>query len=436
MLAAVSLGLLAIVLWQASREIAHLASADQSLDRQPVAKAVLDWAPRLFATAPFVGVALGTWYSFLPNKRTLGDADERPGRAPADLRGRRRAAGGARHPGHAACAAALAVFVVITLFERIFLRIGPARQLTETKARKLSLINNWFLFPLVGVASMVAFALYPDILPQYFGVIPIFALWITIITVLACAGTRFHDVSGIPVITIAVLAVFLFQFAGWSDNHKFRHSETATVKRPALDEAFADWIASRKDAAAYAGKTYPVYIIAAQGGGIYAAYRTAKILTRLQDLCPNFAQHVFAISSVSGGSLGAGIFSALVQRKPGNVGAAGVRAGLRGRPRRARKRGPEAAVGRLPVPAGVVGPVPRLRAALHPGPDLLLGPRRDAGEELRDRMEDPRRRRQPVHEILLRAVRTRLDQVPQGGRRGPRALPQHHATWRPARRWC
>jgi hypothetical protein len=39
-LAAVSLGLLAIVLWQASREIAHLASADQSLDRQPVAKAV------------------------------------------------------------------------------------------------------------------------------------------------------------------------------------------------------------------------------------------------------------------------------------------------------------------------------------------------------------------------------------------------------------
>ena len=71
-LAAVSLGLLAIVLWQASREIAHLASADQSLDRQPVAKAVLDWAPRLFATAPFVGVALGTWYSFLPSKRTLG----------------------------------------------------------------------------------------------------------------------------------------------------------------------------------------------------------------------------------------------------------------------------------------------------------------------------------------------------------------------------
>ena len=316
-LAAVSLGLLAIVLWQASREIAHLASADQSLDRQPVAKAVLDWAPRLFATAPFVGVALGTWYSFLPSKRTDDDG------VPAVLLPIFKDAGALQAAlatqAMLACAAALAVFVVITLFERIFLRIGPARQLTETKARKLSLINNWFLFPLVGVVSMVAFALYPDILPQYFGVIPIFALWVTIVTVLACAGTRFHDVSGIPVITIAVLAVFLLQFAGWSDNHKFRHSDTATVKRPALDEAFADWIASRKDAAAYQGKTYPIYIVAAQGGGIYAAYRTAKILARLQDLCPNFAQHVFAISSVSCGSLGAGIFSALVQRKPGNV---------------------------------------------------------------------------------------------------------------------
>jgi hypothetical protein len=318
-LAAVSLGLLALVLWQASRELAHLASEDQSLDRQPVAKAVLDWAPRLLATAPFIGVALGTWYSFLPNKRTLGDAGNIPPVLQAIIEDARALQAALSSQAVWACAAALAVFALITLFERFILRIGPARQLTETRARRLSLINNWFLFPLVGVASMVAFALYPDVLPQYFGIIPIFALWVTITTVLACAGTRFHDVSGIPIITIAVLAVFLFQFAGWSDNHKFRHSETATVKRPALEEAFADWIASRKDAAAYAGRTYPVYIVAAQGGGIYAAYRTAKVLTRLQDLCPSFAQHLFAVSSVSGGSLGAGIFSALVQRKPGNI---------------------------------------------------------------------------------------------------------------------
>src|SRR5205823_5599057 len=42
---------------------------------------------------------------------------------------------------------------------------------------------------------------------------------------------------------------------------------------------------------------------------IYAAYHAAMVLGRIQDLCPNFAQHVFAISSVSGGSLGAATFA-------------------------------------------------------------------------------------------------------------------------------
>ena len=51
--------------------------------------------------------------------------------------------------------------------------------------------------------------------------------------------------------------------------------------------------------------------MAAEGGGLYAAYQTAKFLARMQDLCPNFAQHVFAVSSVSGGSLGAAVFAGL-----------------------------------------------------------------------------------------------------------------------------
>ena len=34
-----------------------------------------------------------------------------------------------------------------------------------------------------------------------------------------------------------------------------------------------------------AARPYPVYVVAAEGGGLYAAYQTAKFLARMQDLC-------------------------------------------------------------------------------------------------------------------------------------------------------
>lgn len=56
---------------------------------------------------------------------------------------------------------------------------------------------------------------------------------------------------------------------------------------------------------------YPVFIIAAEGGGIYAASAASMFLAQLQQASPHFAQHVFAISGVSGGAIGATIFQAL-----------------------------------------------------------------------------------------------------------------------------
>ncbi len=66
-------------------------------------------------------------------------------------------------------------------------------------------------------------------------------------------------------------------------------------------------------AATRTGK-YPVFIIAAEGGGIYAASAISTLLAKLQDAEPEFSKHVFAISGVSGGSLGAAIFRALDER--------------------------------------------------------------------------------------------------------------------------
>jgi hypothetical protein len=50
-------------------------------------------------------------------------------------------------------------------------------------------------------------------------------------------------------------------------------------------------------------------VVATAGGGIRAAYWTAMALSKLNEI-PDFRRHLFAISSVSGGSLGAALFRA------------------------------------------------------------------------------------------------------------------------------
>lgn len=101
--------------------------------------------------------------------------------------------------------------------------------------------------------------------------------------------------------------------------------------RGSIKGTFERWLESRADLLDYAAPTdvpiaarkrYPVYLIAAPGGGHYAAMQTAQVLSALQDACPNFAQHIFAISSVSGGSLGAAVFTALAAKYAKNERAA------------------------------------------------------------------------------------------------------------------
>lgn len=55
----------------------------------------------------------------------------------------------------------------------------------------------------------------------------------------------------------------------------------------------------------------PVIFVAASGGGIRAAYWTAYSLSRLADESALFRQRLFAISGVSGGSVGAAAYSAI-----------------------------------------------------------------------------------------------------------------------------
>jgi predicted acylesterase/phospholipase RssA len=100
-------------------------------------------------------------------------------------------------------------------------------------------------------------------------------------------------------------------FGFWNHNHPIRLADEAGGKamaalaRPAPAERFAAMAQS-------AGGAEPVVFVTAAGGGIRAAYWTASVLAALEDeLGETFSKRLFAISGVSGGSVGAAAYVTL-----------------------------------------------------------------------------------------------------------------------------
>jgi len=88
-----------------------------------------------------------------------------------------------------------------------------------------------------------------------------------------------------------------------------KEGETGTCIS-SLSEEIKAWVAA---SGAQPGKSNYVVFVAAAGGGLRAAYWTASVLARLTDCVPLFRKRLFAISGVSGGSLGAGLYAALLR---------------------------------------------------------------------------------------------------------------------------
>src|SRR5262249_55951096 len=86
-----------------------------------------------------------------------------------------------------------------------------------------------------------------------------------------------------------------------------------SLSHTTLQQQFKTWVAHRSSDIGKHTKDdpYPVFIVAVEGGGIYAAVAAALFLSKVQSDQPDFVEHLFAISAVSGGAIGASIFQAL-----------------------------------------------------------------------------------------------------------------------------
>lgn len=187
-------------------------------------------------------------------------------------------------------------------------KIGPSPRVADhtslapvTKGiLRATLIAALLFIIWTAVSPLTAGILFPSPVLLMFSA----ALWVGVGSWIAYK----EDLYRIPlVLTLLILALI---FSYFNDNHTIRTLDAPVPARPNIATHFDQWYAKLQ---AESGNPNPaVYIVATEGGGIRAAYWTAAVLTAIQEQSPEFSKHLFAISSVSGGSLGSATFTSLV----------------------------------------------------------------------------------------------------------------------------
>jgi hypothetical protein len=328
-LASISVILAALVVWYVARNVTRLewyAKPDRATTRDgpPSAneeiwtKLFLDWLPRLCGATILLAFACGLWLAHGELEALNVGTSESAQRA-LKIAGLGLQVGSALH-------AVLAVLLILLTYRRT--RPGTGSNGRNDESR----INDWLFARPIRLtsyavwASMVLLLLaFPVSAPQLVGTVPVTMLFVIIGVFVASMLLRVADRDRLGIPLFSLLAIWLLVISGfdWNDHHTVRTqpippSATAprsaqTVPVPTSREAFAQWLHRRGDLDHYrkTGAPYPVFIVSASGGGLYAAHFAAATLARLQDECPAFAQHTFAVSGVSGGSLGAAVFAAL-----------------------------------------------------------------------------------------------------------------------------
>jgi hypothetical protein len=190
-----------------------------------------------------------------------------------------------------------------------FLFYPALREMIRRSSAKPSRL--WLLLIVASVLCVFTQLWSPVGVPRAIGVFGSIAVFFAVLFTWAAELSVWAIRLRLPIISALLCLALVGSYFNLTDNHAVRllPANRADVQPPRASEQFIRWYQSRPDLAAFK-EEYPVYIVAASGGGIYAAFQTALFLARMQDVCPRFREHLFAISSVSGGSVGAATFSA------------------------------------------------------------------------------------------------------------------------------
>jgi hypothetical protein len=254
---------------------------------------VLEWAPRLLGLAPFLAVA----YPIVTTK---------------DLN-----------------AWLLGVLVAITaaVFMLLIIKRDPIGRAIRSRAPRApaaaAIGRRWVIATTAaGFLTLVLFSLSPVAAARFFGAPTVVFLGVGLLIPWIVIPVQIGRVFRIPfVLTLLVIALVWSAIPAF-DNHavgrRVGGAAARSVARPpmpriALQDAYDLW---RVQAPVVNGRKVMV-LVAAEGGASRAGYWTGEVLSVLHDKSRGrLANALFAISSVSGGSVGAVGYDAVLQDDP------------------------------------------------------------------------------------------------------------------------
>ena len=222
------------------------------------------------------------------------------------------------------------VYWMFVVYRRVVLQHAPAaaeRSDVLGRATKVILgISLTLTFVLVA-----GFVLSEVELPRRLGsasiILLAFASWILTGSIVFVLLPKAY---GLP--SLALLPIVLALAAGGVDNHEIRQlpPNPQLARAPSLHALALEWLKEHEPEFQQAQREgraqFPVYVVSAEGGGLRAAYWTANVLGELElASAGRFSRHVFALSGVSGGSLGSAAFVAELAQKCNTPEEANVR---------------------------------------------------------------------------------------------------------------
>lgn len=177
---------------------------------------------------------------------------------------------------------------------------------------------RWFLVAAIIVSLVIWAVIFISLqtMSLRFGTATILVLGFIFITIYATMLAWWGERYRLPLIFFAVLYAGVIGM--FNDNHAVRRLDTQARRHPDLtaEKLYTTWLQAMDKEYGVKSRPHPMFIVAASGGGIKAAYWTASVLSNLQDQNDAFARHAIVISPVSGGALGALVFTNLVVEAP------------------------------------------------------------------------------------------------------------------------
>ncbi|MBI1305965.1 MAG: hypothetical protein GC181_05065 [Bacteroidetes bacterium] len=174
--------------------------------------------------------------------------------------------------------------------------------------------KHWVVFRLLVVGLLfLAIYLFPVSLPRYLGsaavVLLAFGSWLIIASLIVFLEKYLK----FPLSFTIVLCLVFFSF--FNNNHDIRKLNGAVAERPDLEDHFTHWVNTHLQNR----DSLDVYLVMAEGGGIRSAYWTSGVIGKLNEDHPDFVNHIYAYSAVSGGALGTMVLGSVTNKSPGEI---------------------------------------------------------------------------------------------------------------------